>query len=138
MAELLSFSVALHMRLAYVPEGGRATRPSPSGALRAALTARPFSLGSWPTVMSSATENERSSNMSEIDQFTVLVLDIKTDDVLGPVPRHHLSSFLHQLAERALACLEHSFDLDEPEALGAFDNIRQDFRVIDHPFAVLI
>jgi len=35
-------SPVLHMRPAFVPEGGRAARPSPPGALRAALTARPF------------------------------------------------------------------------------------------------
>jgi hypothetical protein len=34
--------LVLHMRPAFVPEGGRAARPSPPGALRAALTARPF------------------------------------------------------------------------------------------------
>jgi hypothetical protein len=34
-------SPVLHMRPAFVPEGGRAARPSPPGALRAALTTRP-------------------------------------------------------------------------------------------------
>src|SRR3954447_24160826 len=70
------------MRLAFVPEGGRAARPSPPGALRAALTARPLSLGSWPAVMSSSTESERRSNMSA----TQRTLTFKLDANLGSDP----------------------------------------------------
>src|SRR4051812_4059505 len=75
-------SPLLLMRPAFVPEGGRAARPSPPGALRAALTARPLSLGSWPAVMSSSTESERRSNMSA----TQRTLTFKLDANLGSDP----------------------------------------------------
>ncbi len=70
---------------------------------------------------------------------TVLILDVETDDVLGPFEREHLPTVLHQLTENAVAVLESQFDLDLDEVTEAFDTIRKrTFRVIDHPFAIVV
>jgi len=70
---------------------------------------------------------------------TVLILDVETDDVLGPFEREDLPSVLHQFTETAVAILERQFDLDLDEVTESFDNIRNHtFRIIDHPFAIRI
>jgi single-stranded DNA-binding protein len=84
-AVLLSSPVPLHMRLAVVPEGGRAARQTLTGALRAALTARPFLPRVLACVMSSATENERRSTMSEIKKTQTLT--VKLFGNLGSDPK---------------------------------------------------
>ena len=67
---------------------------------------------------------------------TVIILDVETDDVLGPFERRFLPSVLHHLAERAVNVLELQFDLDLDEVTEAFDKIRTyGFRVIDQPYA---
>ena len=67
---------------------------------------------------------------------TVLILDVETEDLLGPYEREFLPTVLHQLSERAVMLLEQRFELDHAEATEAFDSIlRQDFRIIDHPCA---
>ena len=67
---------------------------------------------------------------------TVLILNVETEDLLGPYEREFLPTVLHQLSERAVMILEQRFELDLAEATEAFDSIlRQDFRIIDHPYA---
>ncbi len=67
---------------------------------------------------------------------TVLILDVETEDLLGPYERELLPSVLHQLTEQAVMILELQCDLDLAEATEAFDSIlHQDFLIIDHPYA---
>lgn len=67
---------------------------------------------------------------------TVLILDIETEDLLGPYEREFLPSVLHQLTERAVTAIELGCEMDLAEATEAFDSIlRQDFCIIDHPYA---
>jgi single-stranded DNA-binding protein len=64
------------MRLAFVPEGGRAARQTLAGALRAAWQPGLPPLGSWPAVMSSSTENERKFAMSETRNHHTLTVTL--------------------------------------------------------------
>jgi hypothetical protein len=59
------------MSPAFVPEARPAARPSPSGALRAALTVGLSSLGSWRVVMNGP-NNERSYHMAKKNQIITL------------------------------------------------------------------
>ena len=70
---------------------------------------------------------------------TVLILDVETDDILGPFHREFIPSVLHQITERVVTTLEQQSTLGLGEAAEAFDSIlRNDFRVIDHPYAFAV